>query len=67
MEWAAAAHLDVSDPATWPSFMPALGRTIDAATVAADMASMRPSECQAGVSANLWPDETDEGWAVIPR
>jgi phage terminase large subunit-like protein len=66
LEWAAAPDLDVSDPASWPTFMPALGRTISSETVAADMASMRPDQWRRAY-ANQWPDETDEGWSVISR
>jgi phage terminase large subunit-like protein len=66
VEWSAADDVDVSDPGTWPSFMPALGRTIDAETVAADLASMPLSEWRRAY-ANQWPDESMEGWAVIAR
>jgi phage terminase large subunit-like protein len=66
IEWAAHTDLDVTDPATWPTFMPALGRTVSPETVAADLASMKLSEWRRAY-ANQWPDETDEGWQVIPR
>jgi phage terminase large subunit-like protein len=67
VEWAAAVDLDVTDPATWPTFMPALGRTISPATVAADLASMPLAEWRRAC-ANQWPDETDDaGWQVISR
>jgi hypothetical protein len=66
VEWAAPADIDVTDPATWPTFMPALDRTISRETVAADLASMKLSEWRRAY-ANQWPDETDEGWQVIPR
>jgi phage terminase large subunit-like protein len=66
IEWAAPADVDVTDPATWPTFMPALDRTISRETVAADLASMKLSEWRRAY-ANQWPDETDDGWQVIPR
>lgn len=66
VEWAASVEDDVTDPETWPSFMPALGRTITAETVAADLASM-PLEEWKRAYCNLWPDESDEGWRVVPR
>ena len=66
VEWAALADLDVTDPATWPTFMPALGRTISAETVAADLATMKLAEWRRAYC-NQWPDEVDDGWRVVPR
>jgi phage terminase large subunit-like protein len=66
VEWAAPAEVDVTDPGTWPGFMPALGRTISPETVAADLASMPLGEWRRAY-ANQWPDESDEGWSVIPK
>lgn len=43
-EWSAADDMDRSDPATWWATMPALGRTIDEDTIAADFASMDADE-----------------------
>jgi phage terminase large subunit-like protein len=40
IEWAASPDTDVTDPESWSAFMPALGRTIQPSTVAADLASM---------------------------
>ncbi len=65
-EWSAADDVDVTDPATWPGFMPALGRTIQPETIAADLASMPLAEWRRAY-ANQWPDETAEGWSVIGR
>jgi phage terminase large subunit-like protein len=65
-EWSAADDLEVTDPATWPTFMPALGITIDTETVAADLAAMPLPEWRRAY-ANQWPDESLEGWKVIPR
>jgi hypothetical protein len=65
-EWSAADDVDVTDPATWPAFMPALGRTIQPETVAADLASMPLAEWSRAY-ANRWPSETTEGWSVIGR
>jgi phage terminase large subunit-like protein len=66
VEWAAPPDADVTDPATWPAFMPALGRTISPETVAADLASMPLGQWKRAY-ANQWPDESDEGWAVISK
>jgi Phage Terminase len=66
LEWSAADDLDVTDPATWPSFMPALGRLIDPATVARDLAAMALPEWRRAY-ANQWPDQTAEGWHLVPR
>lgn len=65
-EWSAADDVDVTDPATWPTFMPALEITIAAETVQADMATMDLSEWRRAY-ANQWPDETGAGWQVISR
>ena len=65
-EWSAADDVDVTDPASWSGFMPALGHTIDAETVAKDLAAMPLSEWRRAY-ANQWPDETLEGWKLIPR
>jgi phage terminase large subunit-like protein len=65
-EWSAADDADVTDPATWPAFMPALGHTITQETVAKDLAAMPLSEWRRAY-ANQWPDASLEGWKVIPR
>lgn len=65
-EWSAGPDIDVFDQATWPTFMPALGRTIDVAVVEADLATMNAAEWRRAY-ANQWPDEAEEGWAVIPQ
>jgi phage terminase large subunit-like protein len=65
-EWSAAEEVDVTDPAIWPTFMPALGHTITAATVAKDLAAMPLSEWRRAY-ANQWPDESLEGWKVVGR
>jgi phage terminase large subunit-like protein len=67
IEWAAPLATEIGDPATWSSFMPALGRTIMPETVAADMASMPFPEWRRAYC-NLWPDEDDDlGWQVIAK
>jgi hypothetical protein len=43
-EWSAPDDLDADDPATWRLAMPALGITIDEATIAADRATMDEAE-----------------------
>jgi phage terminase large subunit-like protein len=65
-EWSATDDADVTDPAAWPAFMPALGHTITEETVAKDLAAMPLPEWRRAY-ANQWPDETLEGWAVISR
>jgi phage terminase large subunit-like protein len=66
-EWSAADDTDVTDPATWPGYMPALGHTIDEATVAKDLAAMPLAEWRRAY-ANQWASEVAaEGWRVIPK
>jgi phage terminase large subunit-like protein len=63
-EWSAADDCDVTDPASWWSFMPALGITVAPRTIAADLSTMElPSwrRCYA----NQWPEQTSAGWAII--
>jgi phage terminase large subunit-like protein len=66
LEWASAPDADPTDPATWRSTMPALGFTITEETIAKDFAAMTLSQFKRS-HLNLWPDESDEGWAVISR
>jgi phage terminase large subunit-like protein len=66
LEWSAADDLDVTDETTWPSFMPALGRLIEVATVAQDMAAMALPEWRRAY-ANQWPEATAEGWHLIDK
>jgi phage terminase large subunit-like protein len=66
VEWAAGRDVDVTDEGTWPSFMPALNRTIPIETVRADLTAMKPGTWRR-CYANQWPDEADEGWSVISR
>jgi phage terminase large subunit-like protein len=67
VEWSAAGVEDPTDPATWPRFHPALDRTHDTATMAADLAAdTTPNKSEwKRAWCNLWPDETEEGWNVI--
>jgi phage terminase large subunit-like protein len=67
VEWSAAGVEDPTDPASWPGFHPALGRTHDAATMAADLAAdVSPNKAEwKRAWCNLWPDEAEEGWNVI--
>jgi phage terminase large subunit-like protein len=61
VEWAADPDDDPTSPATWRRCMPALGITIDEATVTKTLASMGLTRFKrAGL--NLWPDESDLGW-----
>lgn len=65
-EWSAGPDVDALDPGTWSTFMPALGHTIDLDVVKDDMSVMTISEWRRAY-ANQWPDESAEGWAVIPE
>lgn len=65
-EWAAGKGMDVTDEATWASFMPALHRTISIDTVRADLAAMTPATWRR-CYANQWPSEAEIGWRVISK
>jgi phage terminase large subunit-like protein len=65
-EWAADPAADATAEATWWAAMPALGRLADVDTVRQDLESMGVKEFRRAFL-NLWPDESDEGWAVISR
>ena len=66
-EWSAADDVDVTDPASWPEFHPAVNFTIAPETIAADLRAMPLSEWRRAY-ANQWLDDVDaSGWAVIPR
>lgn len=65
-EWSAPDEADPTDRATWRACMPALGHTVDEATIAADMASMDLAEFRRAYL-NQWPEVALEGWRVIPR
>jgi phage terminase large subunit-like protein len=67
IEWSAAGVEDPTDPSTWSSFHPALGRTHDAATMAADLAAdTTPNKGEwKRAWCNLWSDESESGWNVI--
>lgn len=65
-EWSAADDTDVTDRATWPTFMPALGHTIDESTVAADLGAMSLPEWRRAYG-NQWPDAVASGWAVFDK
>lgn len=66
LEWSAPDEADPGDPATWRGCMPALGHTVDEATIAADLAVMNPAEFRRAYL-NQWPEVALEGWRVIPR
>jgi phage terminase large subunit-like protein len=66
-EWSAADDVDVADPATWAGFHPALEITIEADTLAKDLAGMPLAEWRRAY-ANQWSgDLATEGWRVISR
>jgi phage terminase large subunit-like protein len=64
-EWSAPLEAEVSDPATWYAAMPALGITIDEATVAADFTAMAEPEFRRA-ALNQWVDDLGiGGWNVF--
>lgn len=64
-EWSAPHGAEVGDPATWYAAMPALGITIDEATVAADFAAMAEPEFRRA-ALNQWVDDLGiGGWNVF--
>lgn len=66
-EWSAAPGAPLDDPATWRGCMPALGHTVDEATVAGDIAAMHPTEARRAYL-NQWSDEADDsGWDIVDR
>ena len=66
-EWSAAPGADLHDPETWRGCMPALGHTVDEATIAADIAAMKPSEARRAYLGQ-WLDESDDaGWDAIQQ
>jgi phage terminase large subunit-like protein len=67
IEWSAAGVEDPTDPATWPGFHPALGRTHNVETMAADLAAdVSPNKSEwKRAWCNLWPDESEQGWNII--
>jgi phage terminase large subunit-like protein len=64
LEWCALPTDDPTDPATWRATMPALGYTITEGSVRKDLESMELDQFKRS-HLNLWPDESDQGWAVI--
>ena len=63
-EWAARDGADPADPATWRSCMPALGRTITEARIAAEFERLDLADfCRAYL--NLWPGSIPADWLVI--
>lgn len=66
LEWAALPDQDPGDPRTWWGCMPALGHTITEDVVRKDLQSMPLAEFKRS-HLNLWPDESLEGWRVIPQ
>jgi phage terminase large subunit-like protein len=66
-EWSANPGDDLTDPAVLRSFHPAVDLTIDAATIAADVAAMTPAEA-ARAYGNVWVDDLDAaGWRFFDR
>jgi hypothetical protein len=67
-EWSCPPEMDPADPATWPTFMPALGHTIGTRAVQRAL-----EEIEDGIAGfrraygNQWPDEFDDEDWVVPR
>jgi Phage Terminase len=63
-EWAAREGADPADPRTWRSCMPALGRTVREATIAAEFERLDLADfCRAYL--NWWPGTVPADWLVI--
>ena len=63
-EWSAAEGADPADPRTWRGCMPALGRTITEARIAAEFERLELADfCRAYL--NWWPSEIPADWLVI--
>ena len=65
-EWSAPNDADPADPATWWACMPALGWTVTEDAVRSEFQSM-PLEEFRRAYLNLWGDEAEQGWRVIPK
>jgi phage terminase large subunit-like protein len=65
-DWSAAPDANVADEAVWAGCMPALGRTIDAETVRADLLNMGVAEFSRAYC-NIWPDPAAGGWRVFSK
>jgi phage terminase large subunit-like protein len=63
-QWAADPEDDPTDPDTWRRCMPALGYTVDEATIAADMTSMPLAEFRRAYL-NQPPEVVEEGWRWV--
>jgi hypothetical protein len=63
-EWAAPEGADPADPRTWRACMPALGRTVREATIAAEFERLELADfCRAYL--NWWPGAIPADWLVI--
>ena len=66
-EWSAPPEAPLEDPATLRSCHPALGLTVDEATIRGDIAAMSPTEARRAYL-NQWADDADDaGWGVVSR
>jgi hypothetical protein len=71
-EWACDPDLDIEDPETWWSFMPALGYTIRPATIMHRLKKMMadPEEGLPGFRrayGNQWSDQYDDAQWIVPK
>jgi len=65
VEWAAPSGVDLTDETLWPTYMPALDRTISVETLRADMASMLLAQW-ARAYCKRWDVEGDDvGWEDV--
>lgn len=65
-EWSAEPGADIADPDVLASFHPAVGHTVDAVTIQADIAAMTSSTEAARAFGNVWADDLlDSGWTVV--
>lgn len=65
-EWSAEPGVDISDLDVLASFHPAVGHTVDADTIRADIAAMASPTEAARAYGNIWADDLlDTGWDVI--
>jgi phage terminase large subunit-like protein len=62
--WSAPDDADPGDPATWRACMPALGRTVSEATVAADFETMELAEFRRACLCQ-WPEVANPGWKLF--
>jgi phage terminase large subunit-like protein len=63
-EWSAEPDADLDDPGVLAAFHPAVGHTVEADTIRADIAAMSPTQARRAYG-NVWTDDADGGWSAI--